>query len=82
MCGDIPTSPAAAYIPTDAHKHVYVDHKLKYTRIHIFGIRYAISTPVSEQYKGDGIAIRGISYNMKVRLAYMRTYIHITHICE
>jgi 2-oxoisovalerate dehydrogenase E1 component alpha subunit len=27
--------------------------------------RYAISTPVSEQYKGDGIAARGVSYNIK-----------------
>jgi len=26
---------------------------------------YAISTPISEQYKGDGIAVRGVSYNIK-----------------
>ena len=25
---------------------------------------YAISTPVAEQYKGDGIAVRGVSYNI------------------
>jgi len=25
---------------------------------------YAISTPISEQYKGDGIAVRGVSYNI------------------
>ena len=27
--------------------------------------RYAISTPISEQYRGDGIAVRGVSYNIK-----------------
>jgi len=26
---------------------------------------YAISTPIREQYRGDGIAARGVSYNMK-----------------
>uniref|UniRef100_A0A6U5AY64 2-oxoisovalerate dehydrogenase subunit alpha n=1 Tax=Hemiselmis andersenii TaxID=464988 RepID=A0A6U5AY64_HEMAN len=26
---------------------------------------YAISTPISEQYKGDGIAVRGVSYNIE-----------------
>mmetsp|Transcript_42221 Transcript_42221/g.99070 ORF Transcript_42221/g.99070 Transcript_42221/m.99070 type:complete len:470 (-) Transcript_42221:92-1501(-) len=25
---------------------------------------YAISTPIAEQYKGDGIAVRGVSYNI------------------
>jgi 2-oxoisovalerate dehydrogenase E1 component alpha subunit len=25
---------------------------------------YAISTPIDDQYAGDGIAIRGISYGM------------------
>ena len=27
--------------------------------------RYAISTPVKDQYAGDGIAIRGIAYGMQ-----------------
>jgi TPP-dependent pyruvate/acetoin dehydrogenase alpha subunit len=26
---------------------------------------YAISTPIREQYRGDGIAVRGVSYNIK-----------------
>lgn len=26
---------------------------------------YAISTPISEQYRGDGIAVRGVSYNIQ-----------------
>jgi 2-oxoisovalerate dehydrogenase E1 component alpha subunit len=30
---------------------------------------YAISTPVAEQYRGDGIASRGISYGMRVMRA-------------
>jgi 2-oxoisovalerate dehydrogenase E1 component alpha subunit len=43
---------------------------------------YAISTPVAEQYRGDGIASRGISYGMRVMRADGNDFFAVRDVSE